>query len=86
MQKCPNWNILSPSGVQVWDVLVIQGELRSKYKMFLELHVRRGLFYAKTPNLQFCIWLTSDQPIWWALAPQGDLLLKNWKGQKGFRI
>ena len=30
MQKCPNWNILSPSGVQVWDVLVIQGELRSK--------------------------------------------------------
>ena len=30
MQKCPNWNILSPSGMQVWDVLVIQGELRSK--------------------------------------------------------
>ena len=90
MQKCPNWNILSPSGVQVWDVLVIQGELRSKNGIkqnVIRIAFKKGsLFYAKTPNLQFCIWLTSDQPIWWALAPQGDLLLKNWKGQKGFRI
>ncbi len=54
MQKCPNCNILSPSGVQVWDVLVIHGELRSKNGIKQNV-LRRGHFYAKTPNLQFCI-------------------------------
>jgi len=60
MQKCPNWNILSPSGVQVWDVLVIQGELRSKNgikqnvdKKVLEFNFREGLFFAQMLNSKF---------------------------------
>ncbi len=38
--------------------------------MFLQFNFSSGLFNAKTPNLQFCILLTSDQPFgvgWGAL-------------------
>ena len=89
MQKCPNWNILSPSGVQVWDVLVIKGELRSKNGIkqnVIRIAFKEASLLCK--NTKFAIlYLTSFRPAHlMALAPRGDLLLKNWKGQKGFRI
>jgi hypothetical protein len=88
MQKCRIPNILfdplwrSMFGVP-WHFRVTSDQKLAYNKMFLEIHFRRGIFYAKFVNL----YLTSFRPAKFrGLAPQGDLLSKNVQAQKVFRF
>jgi len=87
MQKCPNWNILSPSGVQVWDVLVIQGELRSKNGIkqnVIRIAFKKGSLLCK--NTKFAIlYLTYFRPAH-LMGPStsGRPLIEKLKGTKRF--
>jgi hypothetical protein len=49
--------------------------------LFLEFFSRRGLFYAKMPNLHIYIFPPSGNPFGEALEPQGDLESKKGKNK-----